>query len=436
MKRLLLNDLISWKNDPHRKPLILNGARQVGKTWLLQHFGSTEYASVAYVNCERQENLDAIFMNFETQRMIRSLSAVTQVDIIPEKTLIILDEIQEYPRALTALKYFCEDAPNYHIAVAGSLLGISLHGGVSFPVGKVNMFQLYPMSFEEYLHAMGRSQAANILAEGDWSLIDSLSLLYIEMLRQYYFVGGMPGVVKAYVDGAGPNQIRQIQQQILSDYRRDFSKHADAREVPRINQVWDSIPRQLARENKKFLYREVKPGSRSSQYELALQWLTDAGLVYRVPRIKEARMPIKFFEEFSVFKLFPLDVGLLGAQIDAPADKILIGDKAFKEYKGAFSEAFVLTQLLPFHKPIAYYSTNDSQVEIDFVYQSDSRIIPIEVKAEENVKSKSLRAFIEKYSELKGLRISMRPHIDQGWMENIPLYGIYAYFSRLQAGDK
>ena len=326
------------------------------------------------------------------------------------------------------MKYFCEDAPEYHIAVASSLLGISLHGGVSFPVGKVDMLQLYPMSFEEFLYAKNETHAAEILKERNWNLIDSLSSHYIELLRQYYFVGGMPAVVKAYIDGSGLNQVRQLQQQILSDYRRDFSKHAEGRELPRINQIWDSIPRQLARENKKFLYREIKPGARSSQYELALQWMIDAGLVYRVPRIKEARMPIKFYEEYSVFKLFPLDVGLLGAQIEAPADKILVGDNAFKEYKGAFSEAFVLTQLMPLHKPIAYYSTNNSQIEIDFVFQDDSRVIPIEVKAEANVKSKSLRTFIDKYPELMGLRISMRPYIDQGWMENIPLYGIPAYF--------
>lgn len=428
MKRLLISELIRWKSNPHRKPLILNGARQVGKTWLLQHFGATAYTSVAYVNCERQENLDAIFMDFDVQRMIRTLSAVTHVDIVPERTLIILDEIQEFPRALTSMKYFCEDAPEYHIAVASSLLGISLHGGVSFPVGKVDMLQLYPMSFEEFLYAKNETHAAEILKERNWNLIDSLSSHYIELLRQYYFVGGMPAVVKAYIDGSGPNQVRQLQQQILSDYRRDFSKHAEGRELPRINQIWDSIPRQLARENKKFLYREIKPGARSSQYELALQWMIDAGLVYRVPRIKEARMPIKFYEEYSVFKLFPLDVGLLGAQIEAPADKILVGDNAFKEYKGAFSEAFVLTQLMPLHKPIAYYSTNNSQIEIDFVFQDDSRVIPIEVKAEANVKSKSLRTFIDKYPELMGLRISMRPYIDQGWMENIPLYGIPAYF--------
>ncbi len=430
MKRLLINDLIKWKAKRDRKPLILNGARQVGKTWLLQHFGVTEYQSVAYINCEKQDNLDQIFFNFDTSRMIRALSATADVDIQPGTTLIIIDEIQEYPRALTALKYFCEDAPQYHIAVAGSLLGISLHQGISFPVGKVEMMNLYPMDFEEFLLALEKEQLVKVLYEQDWETMNAAYSLFIELLRQYFFVGGMPGVVSAYIGGTGPEGVRVVQNQILNDYQMDFSKHAESREVPRIQLVWDSVPHQLAKENKKFQYSELKKGGRANEFAVAIEWLLQAGLVYKVHRINKVNMPIKFYQEQNVFKLFALDVGLLGAQIGAPASKILVGDDVFVEYKGAFAEAFVLSQLVPCKMPISYYSTNDSQVEIDFVVQTDERIIPIEVKAATNVRSKSLRTFINNHSEFKGLRISMKPYQDEGWMENIPLYAISAYFRK------
>lgn len=430
MKRLLINDLIKWKAKRDRKPLILNGARQVGKTWLLQHFGVTEYQSVAYINCEKQDNMDQIFFNFDTSRMIRALSATADVDIQPGTTLIIIDEIQEYPRALTALKYFCEDASQYHIAVAGSLLGISLHQGISFPVGKVEMMHLYPMDFEEFLLALGKEQLVKVLYEQDWETMNAASSLFIELLRQYFFVGGMPGVVNAYIGGAGPEGVRVVQNQILNDYQMDFSKHAESREVPRIQLVWDSVPHQLTKENKKFQYSELKKGGRANEFAVAIEWLLQAGLVYKVHRINKVNMPIKFYQEQNVFKLFALDVGLLGAQIGAPASKILVGDDVFVEYKGAFAEAFVLSQLVPCKMPISYYNTNDSQVEIDFVVQTDERIIPIEVKAATNVRSKSLKTFINNHSEFKGLRISMKPYQDEGWMENIPLYAISAYFRK------
>ena len=362
--------------------------------------------------------------------MIRALSATADVDIQPGTTLIILDEIQEYPRALTALKYFCEDAPQYHIAVAGSLLGISLHQGISFPVGKVEVMNLYPMDFEEFLLALEKEQLVKVLYEQDWETMNAASSLFIELLRQYFFVGGMPGVVSAYLGGAGPEGVRAIQNQILNDYQMDFSKHAESREVPRIQLVWDSVPHQLAKENKKFQYSELKKGGRANEFAVAIEWLLQAGLVYKVHRINKLNMPIKFYQEQNVFKLFALDVGLLGAQIGAPASKILVGDDVFVEYKGAFAEAFVLSQLVPCKMPISYYSTNDSQVEIDFVVQTDERIIPIEVKAATNVRSKSLRTFINSHSEFKGLRISMKPYQDEGWMENIPLYAISAYFSK------
>jgi len=424
MKRLLINDLLKWKNKPDRKPLILNGARQVGKTWLLQNFGKEEYKSVAYINCERSENLDFVFEDFNVRRIIMAMSAMSGVDILPNETLIIVDEIQDYPRALTALKYFCEDAPEYHVAVAGSLLGIMLHNGVSFPVGKVNMLNLYPMNFEEFLMAMGKEQALQALHSGDWKLINALAPIYIDMLRQYYYVGGMPAVVKSYVENYSLMQVREMQKQILFDYSRDFSKHTVSKEIPRINLVWGSIPSQLAKENKKFQYSEIKKGGRASEFELAIKWLVDMGLVYKVQRITEPRLPLNFYVQDNIFKLFILDVGLLGAMMDVRAANVIVNDDIFVEYKGAFTEEFVLTQLVSKGITAYYYSTNDSQVEIDFVLQDSSKVLPIEVKAEENVRSKSLRAFIDKYPNLKAIRFSMKPYIDQDWMENIPLYAI------------
>lgn len=424
MERLIYNDLLKWKINPKRKPLILNGARQVGKTWILREFGQREYANTAYINCERTEQIGEIFKDFDTQRIVTVLSAVAGVDITAEKTLIILDEIQEYPRALTALKYFCEDAPEYHIAVAGSLLGISLHEGVSFPVGKVDMLQLYPMTLTEFVLAKGNKPAAETLLNGDMASLNSLNSFYIDFLRQYYYVGGMPAAVKAFCENGGPNEVRAIQKQILSDYRKDFSKHVDKTDAERIALIWDSIPQQLAKENKKFKYSDVKKGSRSDSYLVALQWLLDAGLAYKVNRVSKPQMPLRFYAEQSAFKLYLNDVGLMGALMDVPAKDMLLGNKSFVEYKGAFSELYVLTQLMPSGLPIYYFATNNSQIEIDFVVQTDERILPIEVKAEENVRAKSLRTFIDKYPELKGTRFSMLPYKDQDWMVNVPLYGV------------
>ena len=428
MERLLYRDLLVWKASKHRKPLILNGARQVGKTWLLKEFGQREYESVAYINCEKAENLDDVFENFDTHRLVRSLSALSGVDILPGKTLLILDEIQEFPRALTSLKYLCEDAPEYHVVVAGSLLGIALHAGVSFPVGKVDFLKLYPLTFEEFLLASKKDLAAEALNKKDWDTLKSLSTMFVELLRQYYYVGGMPAVVSAFLEGSGPAEVRKLQKQILADYENDFSKHSPPHEHARIKMIWDSIPRQLSKENKKFLYSELKKGERASKYELALQWLLDAGLVYKIPRISKVQMPIRFYEEPSVYKLFVLDVGLLGAQMDVSAEKVLIGEKIFSEYSGAFAEEYVLTQLMAMEKLVRYYSTNDSQVELDFVVQTNDRVIPVEVKAEENVRSKSLRTFIERNSNLMGLRFSMKPYINQQWMENVPLFAVQGYF--------
>lgn len=423
MKRSILDNLIAWKNSPRRKPLVLNGARQVGKTYILNAFGEQEYEAVVYVNFDKDADVADIFRHgYDTSKILLSLSAITGVDIKPQTTLIILDEIQECPEALASLKYFCEDSSEYHVIVAGSLLGLSLHSNVSFPVGKVDMLKMYPMTFMEFLLAMGEERLAELLATGDFSLINTLGERYIHLLRQYYFTGGMPAVVKEYITNQNLQAVRDLQKQILFDYRRDFSKHAPVNQVPRINMVWDSIPSQLAKENRKFQYRALKKGGRATEFELAIQWLLDAGLIYKIHRVNTPGMPLKFYENLSVFKLFMLDVGLLGAMADTPPADILVTNNAFVEYKGAFTELFALTQLVPQGVPIYYYSTNDSRVEIDLVVQKDTRIIPIEVKAEINVKSKSLRTFVEQYPTLHGLRISMLPYQEQDWMTNIPLY--------------
>lgn len=425
MERNVLSQLIEWKHKPNRKPLILNGARQVGKTYILKEFGRTQYKDTAYINCDNNAVVNKIFsQDYDTRRILLSLSAVTHVNIKPHETLIILDEIQENPLALNSLKYFCENAPEYHIAVAGSLLGISLHNDTSFPVGKVDVIKMYPMTFDEFLMAVGEKQMVSILRSQDFSLIDAFGSKLTDCLRQYYFTGGMPAAVNEYARSYNIGEVRDIQKQILFGYRRDFSKHAPASQVPRINQVWDSIPSQLAKDNKKFIYGAVKKGARASEFEIAIQWLIDAGLVYRINRVTSPTLPLKFYEDFSAFKLFTLDVGLIGAMVDTPPEDILIGESCFSEYKGAFTELFVLTQIMPQDIPVYYYSANDSRVEIDFIIQKDGRITPVEVKAEVNVHSKSLRTYIDKHPGLTGMRLSMLPYKDQGWMVNKPLYAV------------
>lgn len=429
MYRAIINQLVKWKASPSRKPLILNGARQVGKTYILQEFGAKYYHSTAYLNLDHNSEAEAIFrQDFDIQRILRMLSALLHVHIEPGNTLIIFDEIQENPLALNSLKYFCEQAPEYHVAVAGSLLGISLHSGVSFPVGKVDMVKMYPMTFVEFLTAIGQESLADAVLNSDWSLINAFSVRFTDCIRQYYFVGGMPAVIQEYITSGNLMAVRERQKQILFDYRRDFSKHAPAQQVPRINMVWDSIPAQLAKDNQKFIYGALKKGGRATEFELAIQWLIDAGLVYRIYRATSPFKPLKFYEDLSAFKLFMLDVGLMGAMADVDSKDILVADDMLREYKGAFTELYALTQMMPFDLPTYYYSANDSRIEIDFLVQFSGRIIPIEVKAEENVKSKSLKTYVDKHPQLHALRISMLPYRQEAWMENIPLYAVEAFF--------
>lgn len=423
MKRSIYNQLIEWKNKPNHKPLILNGARQVGKTYILKAFGKREYKKFVFFSLDREPKVAEVFEKGGTiSDILLALSAISQIDITPNDTLVVLDEIQDCPKALEALKYFCEDAPDIHVIVAGSLLGLSLHNGVSYPVGKVEELRLYPMNFLEFLDAMGKQQIVQLLKTGNWTVINLLATELTSLLRQYYYVGGMPAAVLAYIEKKGLQEVRSIQKQIIQDYRRDFSKHAPGREVPRINMVWDSIPAQLAKENKKFIYGAVKKSARASEFEIAIQWLIDAGLVDKVQRVNAPRLPFKFYEDQNAFKLFMLDIGLMGAMAETSAESMLVGDGIFSEYKGAFTELYVFTQFKSQGMSLYYHSVDNSTIEIDFLTQWHDQVIPIEVKAEVNVKAKSLRTFITNNPGLKGLRYSMLPYKEQDWMINVPLY--------------
>lgn len=421
MYRTVYNELCAWKNKNNRKPLILSGARQVGKTWILKEFGNAEFDNLAYINCDKVTEMQNAFTDFDTDRLIRFFSVVSNTSIQPGKTLIVLDEIQEVPIGLTALKYFCENASQYHIVVAGSLLGLELHKGTGFPVGKVDEINMYPLSFKEFLIAMGKDSIINLMDEHRWEELSSLSKMLIELLRQYYYVGGMPEVVKNYVSDQDILQVRKTQKQILADYRRDFSKHVPSSLLPKVNMVWDSIPSQLAKENKKFIYGLLKKGGRAKEFEDAIQWLINAGLVYKVNRVSKIESPLKFYEDISAFKLFTVDLGLLGAMVDMPAKEVLINDNMFIEYKGAFTEQYVLQEIIEYGLQPYYYSKENSRLEIDLIVQTDE-VYPIEVKAEENLKSKSLKTAYDENPKLKAVRFSMCGYKEQDWMTNVPLY--------------
>ena len=434
MKRTLYNQLVEWKKSYARKPLILEGARQVGKTWLMKEFGKNEYENTVYINCADEDFAKSLFIsNLKPGRILRDIVANTKQRIEPGKTLLVFDEIQEAPNGITSLKYFCEDAPEQHVIAAGSLLGVIHHPGESYPVGKVDVLRLYPMSFEEFLWARGYEELADILKTCEWESIRVLQSTLEDLLRQYFYVGGMPEAVLDWTTQEDILNIREIQNSIINSYANDISKHAGA-EAERIRMVWNSIPAQLAKDNKKYIYGAVKKGGRAKDFEVAIQWLVDAGLVHKIYRSKSPEMPLKFYEDFNAFKLFLLDVGLLGSLTNASPAQMIVNNDVFKEFKGAFTENYVLQQIVPDRSlSISYYSKDNSKIEIDYLVQTYSRLIPIEVKAEDNVKSKSLRQFItidHAEKQLKGLRCSMKPYIDQGWMENIPLYSIAAYIKK------
>lgn len=426
MYRSAIKKLKEWKNKEDRKPMILMGARQVGKTWIMKEFGKNEYAKVAYISFYNNERMNDVFdMDFDIDRIIMNLNIESGVSITPNDTLIILDEIQNAPKALESLKYFCEDANEYHVIAAGSLLGVAVHENVSFPVGKVDMLDLYPFSFREFLLAMDEKSLVMALDSKDFSIIDNFSDKFLFWLKNYYYIGGMPAVVDSFRRNKDYVKTRQIQKDILRQYEQDFGKHVDAKNLPRIRMVWQSIPIQLAKENKKFFFGQIKKGARSSDFEIAIQWLMDSGLIYKVNRVNEPHMPLKAYINMSAYKLFILDIGLLGALSDLPAKTILEKDEIFVEFKGAFTEQYVLQQLIcdTQYTPY-YYGTDKSTFEQDFMIQMEDRIVPIEVKAEGNIYSQSLKAYCEKYHPKKAVRFSTLKYVDQGWMVNIPLYAI------------
>lgn len=426
MERFALASLSEWKKSKSKKPLIIQGARQVGKTWLMKEFGKREYEQVAYINFESSDSLKSIFReNFDVSRLITAFQIETGIRIRPENTLIILDEIQEAEKGITSLKYFCENAPEYHIMAAGSLLGITIHQKTSFPVGKVDFLTLYPMSFNEFLLALGQEQLYELLKSNDWPMITSFKAKLIGHLRHYYFIGGMPEAVSSFIGENDFDRVRSIQKSILTSYEHDFSKHVPAEIVPRIKMLWQSIPSQLSKENKKFIYGAVKQGGRAKEFELALAWLTDCGLVHKIERISKAALPLVAYQDTSAFKLYILDVGLLSAMGGLTQQTILMGNSIFSEFKGALAEQFVLQHLkIRQNVQVYYWSSDTARAELDFVIQNNDRIIPIEVKAEENLKAKSLKSFYEKFSPTLSVRTSMSDYRKESWLVNVPLYAI------------
>lgn len=426
MERHVLQQLKEWKERKDRKPLIVNGARQVGKTWALREFAKREYAKEAYIICRKNELVEQVFkQDFNVERILLSLSAIIHVDITPGDTLIILDEVQEIPEAIEALKYFCENAPEYHIAVAGSLLGISLHHNVSYPVGKVNEIDMYPMSYGEFLLAKGEKQCYKLLEEKNFEITNLLHEKYVDLLRQYYYVGGMPEAVKEYVESGALKEVRRIQKEILKGYERDFSKHSPKEQIERIKMVWRSIPSQLFKDNKKFIYGALRQGARAKDFEIAIEWLVDSGLLYKVSRCTKPALPLDIYEDFSVFKLYLLDIGLLGAMVNVDPAQILINNQIFSEYKGGMTEEYVLQEMKSRNiSPIYYHNTDDSRLELDFVIQYNGKLLPIEVKAEGNVRANSLMSLLKANPDLQAVRLSMLPYKQQEQLFCVPLYVI------------
>lgn len=426
MERLVLQQLKEWKERKDRKPLIVNGARQVGKTWALREFAKREYAKEAYIICRKNELVEQVFkQDFNVERILLSLSAIIHVDITPGDTLIILDEVQEIPEAIEALKYFCENAPEYHIAVAGSLLGISLHHDVSYPVGKVNEIDMYPMSYGEFLLAKGEKQCYQLLEEHNFEITNLLHEKYVDLLRQYYYVGGMPEAVKKYVETGALKEVRRIQKEILKGYERDFSKQSPKEQIERIKMVWKSIPSQLFKDNKKFIYGALRQGARAKDFEIAIEWLVDSGILYKVPRCTKPALPLDIYEDFSVFKLYLLDIGLLGAMVNVDPAQILINNQIFSEYKGGMTEEYVLQEMKSRNiSPIYYHKTDDSRLELDFVIQYKGKLLPIEVKAEGNVRANSLMTLLKTNPDLQAVRFSMLPYKKQEQLFCVPLYVI------------
>ena len=426
MYRTAIEELHKWKAKQNKKPLIIRGARQVGKTWLIKEFGRVAFDKTVYVSFDNNQRMKDLFSSdLDVERIVTGLELYSGQKIDPANTLLIFDEVQEVPKALTSLKYFNENAPQYQIVCAGSLLGVALHQGTSFPVGKVAFLDLYPLSFMEFLSAMGNGQYVELLQKGDFDMVTTFKQTYIDMLKYYYYVGGMPEVVHRFTENKDFSEVREIQQRILDAYEQDFSKHAPHNVVPRIRMLWNSIPAQLTKENKKFLYGLIKEGARAKEYEQAMLWLTDCGLVHKVQRINAPSLPLKAYEDLKSFKLFLVDVGLLSCMVRLNQSTLLDGNKLFKEFKGALTEQYVLQQLKTLKGLKTYYWTNDrGGAEINFVVDNGNAIIPIEVKAETNLKAKSLKMYQEKFQPKLSIRTSMTDYRREDWLLNLPLYAI------------
>lgn len=426
MYRIAIEKLYRWKESRRRKPLIIQGARQVGKTWLMKEFGRSAYRDMIYINFDSNSRMAELFdSDLNTDRLIMGIELYAGKKIDPDSTLLIFDEVQEVPRALSSLKYFYENAPQYHIICAGSLLGIALHEGTSFPVGKVDFLELYPLSFREFLMAVTGTQFAKLLDSQDYKMITSFKQIYIEALKQYYFIGGMPEAVENFTEERDFYEVREVQKRILEAYEQDFSKHAPLEIVPKIRMVWNSIPSQLAKENKKFLYGLVREGGRAKEYETAIMWLCDCGLVYKIERVKGGGIPLKAYVDQKAFKLFVADVGLLGCMTGLSPKILLDGNDLFTEFKGALTEQYVCQQLKTLENLSIYYYTNDrGSCEVDFVVDTGERTVPVEVKAEVNLKAKSLKTYYEKYQPEISIRTSMADYRPEEWLMNLPLYAI------------
>lgn len=426
MYRTAIEKLLKWKQNKHRKPMIIEGARQVGKTWLMKEFGQQAYADTVYINFDSNSRMAELFASdLDTERLIMGLELYAGHKIDPDNTLLIFDEVQEVPRALSSLKYFYENAPQYHIVCAGSLLGIALHQGTSFPVGKVDFMNLYPLSFREFLMANGQERFAELIDKRDFQMITSFKLTYIDALKHYYYVGGMPEAVQNFAENKDFNEVREIQRRILMAYEQDFSKHAPNEIVPRLRMIWNSIPSQLAKENKKFIYGLVREGARAKDYEAAIMWLSDCGLVHKISRVNTAGIPLRAYEDLKAFKLFVVDVGLLGCMAGLRQHTLLDGNDLFVEFKGALTEQYVCQQLKNIEDLDIYYYTNDrGSCEIDFVVDTGEKIVPVEVKAEVNLRAKSLKSYQEKFSPEISVRTSMADYKKEEWLVNLPLYVI------------
>ena len=428
MKRAAMQELNNWKDNKHKKPLIIRGARQVGKTWLMKEFGRTAYQNTVYINFENNRRMKELFsIDLNVERLIMGLELYCGKKIDPVNTLLMFDEVQEVPRALTSLKYFNENAPQYQIVCAGSLMGVALHQGTSFPVGKVEFLDLYPLSFFEFMTALGKGRFADILVSGDFDMAHTFRQTYIDLLKQYYYVGGMPESVLRFSENKDWSEVREIQERILAAYEQDFSKHAPNGTVPRIRMLWSSIPAQLAKENKKFIYGQIREGARAREYELALQWLVDCGLIYKVHRATAPQIPLIAYIDMSAFKLFMVDVGLLSCMSGLKPDVLLDGNRLFREFKGALSEQYVLQQLISQKGLNTYYWKNErNTLEIDFLVSDGQSVVPLEVKAEISLQSKSLKAFRDKFSPPLSVRTAMIDYKKEGWLLNLPLYAIGA----------